>query len=185
LIEDNTAFKTFLADYAENFNFDELEIQDSAVVYDGREYSIDDLEQELGEELTAVENGQSLRERFEKNNALFITGILIYLVLMFPQIDEAMLWYGEKLHELQAFVQSFTSNTSQEVFAFTIRDITYLRIEPNAKSSRLATIVYDTRLRVISPETPRWLYVEYTDEQGNTLTGWVSKVSVEMDAGTD
>jgi hypothetical protein len=181
LIESNMAFKSFLADYAVNFNFDELEIQDGALAYDGCEYSIDDLEQELSEELTAIENGQPLRERFEKNNVLFIIGILIYLFLMFPQIDEALPWYGEKFNELQTYVQSLTSNLPQEVFAFTIKDITYLRLEPNAKSGRLATIVHDTRLRIISSETPRWLYVEYTDEQGNTLTGWVSKVSVEID----
>jgi hypothetical protein len=181
LLENNSALTSFLAEYARNFNFDKLDIQDGALVYDGREYSIDDLQLEIDDEIEAVENKQSLREKTDKNNGLFIIGVLISLFLLFPQIDEAIPWYAEKYEALQAYIQLLSGIISQETYAFTIKEATYLRAKPNAKSQRITTVLYDTKLRIISSDTPRWLCVEYTDEQGTTIVGWVSKVSVEMD----
>lgn len=183
LLENNKTFTSFLEKYAQDFDFDCLNIQDGALVYDGHEYSIGDLQQEFNDEIAAIENKQSLRERFEKNNTLFVIGILIYLFLLFPQIDKVVPWYSEKYEALQAFVQSVSATMQQGLYVFTIKDITYLRMEPNVKSKILANIVYHTRLRVISTETSRWLKVEYTDEQGIVVIGWVSRVSVEMEKG--
>jgi hypothetical protein len=111
---------------------------------------------------------------------IFIIGFIITLLLAFPQLDDALSWYKERLDMLKPFFQSLLDITIEEIYVYTIKETTYLRVEANAKSMKILTLAYDTRLRVLSSETPRWFEVEYIDENEDVFTGWVSKTSVQI-----
>lgn len=70
-----------------------------------------------------------------------------------------------------------SQDTHAETFAYVIRDSAILRESADSKSPQIVRVLYDTKLRVIS-EVPRWVQVEYIDEEGNLLIGWISKISV-------
>ena len=63
---------------------------------------------------------------------------------------------------------------------FTIKERSILREEASSTAARIRYLPYDTPLEIIS-DIPRWYQVTYTDENGAEITGWISKISVELE----
>lgn len=66
------------------------------------------------------------------------------------------------------------------VFVSQIKERSILREEASSTAARIRYLPYDTPLEIIS-DIPRWYQVTYTDENGSEITGWISKISVELE----
>jgi len=171
---------SFLEEYVQRFDFDSLEVYEDTLTYDGRAYSCEDLERLYADESDALKRKETLRERFEKNSVIFVMGFIITIFLSLQQFHNTIIWSGEQIRSLQATIMPGFEDVQENAYAYTIKENSYLRAMPDARSEVMARLVFDTQLRILSTDVPRWIEVEYITCDGRILIGWISKISVEM-----
>jgi hypothetical protein len=165
-----------------DFDWNALSFDTSAgiLAYDGAEYSMDEIE-ETAFQLSSdtVPNTDRSTKRPTLRNVIIA---LIFAIYTAPaQIAEATTWYKENVPGIiESLAQIMgIEYTVEDVYVFVINERgTALRDEADAKAVKIFQLPFDSRLRVLS-EVPRWREVEYLKEDGEVITGWVSKVSIE------
>lgn len=173
------AAQSNLADITRGFDFSSLNYGEGTLIYDGQEYAIDGLGAELDNEIAIVEKHKSIPEKFEDAKKKFwLIFLIFYIISSIPDLADKAEWYAAKI---QTAISMLTAeDTSTDVFAYVIKESAVLRESADSKSTQIARLLYDTKLRIIS-EVPRWYEVEYIDDEGNSLVGWISKISVSTE----
>ncbi|OPX92503.1 MAG: hypothetical protein A4E53_00490 [Pelotomaculum sp. PtaB.Bin104] len=165
-----------LAEMVRGFDFSSISYGEDTLIYDGQEYTSAELSAELNNEISLVETHKTFPEKLaELKNKLWLIIIIIQLLYNAPDVEDKVKYYTEKIETVISIFSS--QGMYEDVFAYVIRDSAVLRESADSKSPQIVRLLYDTKLRVIS-EVPRWIQVEYTDEQGNSFIGWISKISV-------
>ncbi len=171
------AAQSNLVDMARGFDISLLSFGEGTLIYDGQEYTIDELGTELDNEIAIVEKHKTIPEKFEDAKKKFwLIVLIIYIVSVIPEVAEKVEWYTEKI-QAAISILGLQEETSADVFAYVIKDSAVLRESANSKSPQIIRLLYDTKLQVIS-DIPRWYEVEYIDDEGNSVIGWISKISV-------
>lgn len=168
------------AEMVRGFDFSSLSYGEGTLIYGGQEYTSDELSAELSNEIALVEKHKTVPERFEEAKKKFwLIFLIIYIISIIPDLADKADWYTEKI---QTTISLFASQeeTSADVFAYVIKDSAVLRESASPKSPQIGYLLYDTKLRVIS-DVPRWFEVEYIDDAGNSIIGWISKISVSTE----
>lgn len=149
--------------------------EDGSILFDGVNYSPEELPGELEAQISEAKSGTiSLREKFEGlKKRLWLLLLILQMILFLPQIPAALEFYGTIVAQIEDVVQQ----TNQ--ICFTIRESSYLRESANSSAEIALTIPYDTPLEIIET-IPRWYQVKYTNADGQTVSGWISKISVEI-----
>ncbi|ACV61886.1 hypothetical protein Dtox_0999 [Desulfofarcimen acetoxidans DSM 771] len=180
IISDTPLIKTIadaqlnFAEMVRGFDFNFISFGEGTLIYDGHEYTSAELSMELDNEIVLVQTHKSIPERFEEfKKKYWVIPFIIFILLTLPDVSDKIEYYSEKIKA----VISTLSPQHEETFAYVIRDSAVLRESADSKSPQLVRLLYDTKLQMIS-EMPRWVQVEYIDEQGNSFTGWISKISV-------
>jgi hypothetical protein len=171
------AAQSNFVDMARGFDISLLSFGEGTLIYDGQEYTIDELGTELDNEIAIVEKHKTIPEKFEDAKKKFwLIVLIIYIVSVIPEVAEKVEWYTEKI-QAAISILGLQEETSADVFAYVIKDSAVLRESANSKSPQIIRLLYDTKLQVIS-DIPRWYEVEYIDDEGNSVIGWISKISV-------
>jgi hypothetical protein len=171
------AAQSNLVDMAQGFDISLLSYGEGTLIYDGQEYTIDELGKELDNEIAIVEKHKTIPEKFEDAKKKFwLIVLIIYIVSVIPEVAEKVEWYTEKI-QTAISILGLQEEASAAVFAYVIKDSAVLRESANSKSPQIIRLLYDTKLQVIS-DIPRWYEVEYIDDEGNSVIGWISKISV-------
>jgi hypothetical protein len=127
-------------------------------------------------EIALVEAHKTFPERLEElKNKFWLIVLIIQLLYIAPDVEDKVKSYTEKIETVISILSS--QDMSAEIFTYVIRDSAVLRESADSKSPQIVRLLYDTKLRVIS-EVPRWVQVEYIDDEGNSIIGWISKISV-------
>lgn len=165
------------ANMVQGYNFSSLRYEEDTLIYDGREYTIDELDTELNNEIDIVEKHKTIPEKFEETKKkLWLLFLLIYIISAIPDVVEKANWYAEKI-QTAISILDIQDETPTDIFAYITKDSAILRKSASPKSPQVSCLPYDTKLRVIS-DTPRWFEVEYIDNEGNSIIGWISKIGV-------
>lgn len=164
------------AEIVRGFDFDSISFGEDTLIYDGQEYTAAELSAELDNEITLVQTHKSVPELYDEfKKKYWVIAFIIFILLALPDVSDKIEYYTDKVKAVISILSS--QDTHAETFAYVIRDIAILRESADSKSPQIVRVLYDTKLRVIS-EVPRWVQVEYIDEEGNLLIGWISKISV-------
>jgi hypothetical protein len=165
-----------LAEMVRGFNLSSISFGEGTLIYDGQEYTSAELSAELDSEIALVQTHKSIPELYDEfKKKYWVITFIIFILLAFPDVSDKVEYYTEKVKAVISILSS--QDMYAETFAYVIRDSAVLRESADSKSPQIVRLLYDTKLRVIS-EVPRWVQVEYTDEEGNSFIGWISKISV-------
>ena len=167
-----------LTDWIRDFDMSSVRFNGDCLVYDGIEYTQEELAVELEQEIYAYEQGNELKDRVvEFKSKLWLLFLVISLIWSLPEAQERAEWFAENV---QKIVEMFEQNdVAVEVFAYTISESVPLRDAPSGDGKILKRLPIETVLRVLS-DKPRWFEIEYTADDDTVIIGWVSKRSVEV-----
>jgi hypothetical protein len=166
-----------------NLRFD---TERNSIIYGDEVFSIDELNEDIAAiDAAPVDEVEKLtaKERFDKLALRFWIVIAIFQLLSFvPDAAEKLEWYRDNIpkliERLVANDNAYTNNMHEYVYV--IKERAVLREEPSSKSTKVYQLLYDSQLRVIST-IQRWLEVEYNTDSGETVHGWISKISIEYE----
>ena len=159
---------------AKSFDWSLVEINDSAICFNGVEYTPEALEEAVETQLAEVKSEKlPLRERLDRWKEKFWALLMILSILSnLPNVPEKVEFYRDAIAQIQEYYDE-----SPQV-CYTIKERSTLREEPNANARRIMYLLYDTPLEIVG-EIPRWYQVKYTNANGQVVVGWISKISVE------
>lgn len=161
---------------ARHFDMSAVEIEDDKLVFDGVEYTEEDLSREMNAQIESLNSsGDELYEQFEFfKKKHWIPLFILWVLLSIPQWCDAVKWYIDKAEDAYEFVVE-TYKECQ-----TIKENAKLRVEPTPQAPVIMTVPLHTRLEILE-SVPRWHQVKYIDQNQEELRAWVSKVSVETE----
>jgi len=159
---------------AKSFDWSLVEIGDSAIRFDGVEYTPEALEETVETQLAEAKTEKlPLRERLECwKEKLWALLMILSLLSNLPDVPEKVEFYRHAIAQIQEYYDE-----SPQV-CYTIKERSILREEPNSDAKRIMYLPYDTALEILD-EIPRWYQVKYTTANNEELIGWISKISVE------
>lgn len=174
-----SSISTFDAEYIANAGdyavLDEVDFsEDNSLIYDGKSYSEEELNQELHRQIELVKKEkQPLREKYEHlKQKLWLVLLVLQIVLTIPDVPQKIQFYKELVWTASE-IQEETSK-----ICFTIKECAYLRESAASDAPKIIVLPYDTALEIVK-DIPRWYLVKYVDENGVEYIGWISKISVE------
>ena len=161
---------------ARHFDMSAVEIEDDKLVFDGVEYTEEDLSREMNAQIESLNSsGDELYEQFEFfKKKHWIPLFILWVLLSIPQWCDAVKWYIDKAEDAYEFVVE-TYRECQ-----TIKENAKLRAKPTPQAPVIMTVPLRTRLEILE-SVPRWHQVKYIDQNQEELRAWVSKVSVETE----
>lgn len=169
------------AEMVRGFDFSSISYGEGILIYDGQEYTTAELNAELDNEIALVKTHKSVPEIFDEfKKKYWVITLIIYILLWIPDVSDKIEYYTEKIKTVISILSS--QDMYEETFAYVIKDSAVLRESAGSKSPQIIRLLYDTKLRVVS-EVPRWVQVEYIDDEGNSFIGWISKISVTTEDG--
>jgi|GEM_PF-6487489 len=177
-----STFAESLQRVLQSFDLGQIEVSEKGnLVYDGCEYSEDELTMELDSQIELINNPKTpktLKENFELlKRKIWLILLILHIYTVIPDFVDKTSWYKENIPNLTALFKNHDQE-EREHCAYVIKEKAILRKNADPTSSRVAKLLYDTRLKIIA-DIPRWYEVVYEGEDGNVLRGWISKVSVE------
>jgi hypothetical protein len=189
LVNEISTFDNNIINIANQFDWSNLEfnVERKLILYDNEEVSLDDFNKELVavNELSVVEKENiTVKDKYEQLKAKYwIIFLILYIIWVTPEVVDKMKWYANVVPKLMEKIFD-NEDGSENTYVFVIKESAVIREEPNSKSPIKYKLLYDSPLRVIST-VPRWIEVEYTEDDGNIIQGWISKISVEYDENAD
>lgn len=161
---------------AQHFDMSAVEIEDDKLVFDGVEYTEEDLSREMNAQIEGLNSSEdALYEKYELlKKKYWIPLLILWVFLNIPQWCDTIKWYVDKAEDAYEFVVE-TYRECQ-----TIKENAKLRAEPTPQAPVLMTVPLHTRLEILE-SVPRWHQVKYIDQNQEELRAWVSKVSVETE----
>jgi hypothetical protein len=168
-----------------NLRFDTL---NNSVIYGDEVFSLDELNEDIAD-IEAVGSTeaekQTVKDKLDGIAKKFWLIIAIFQLLCFvPDAAEKLEWFKDNIPKLidKLFVDDAvnTDATAADVYVYVIKERAALREEPKSKSKKVFQLLYDSQLLVVST-VPRWIEVEYNTDSGETIRGWISKISVEYE----
>ena len=132
-----------------------------------------------------IKKHKSVRESFdefiEESKKKFWAVIVIITIFMFiPDFVDKIKWYIDHIPKMIDLIDMKKDvDVDKIIYVYTTNERTPLRENADAKAKKLLWLLIDTKLRIIN-DIPRWYEVEYTNEDGIAITGWVAKRSVEI-----
>jgi len=97
---------------------------------------------------------------------------ILFILNQVPDVIQNAEWYQEKLAPIAHFL--FSKNRVGYINAMSA----IIREEANPRSNELATVLYSEKV-IILGDVPYWFQVQYTDEHGNEIYGWIAKLNVD------
>ena len=169
------SFDSAILETAKSLDLSDIEIHDDgAITYDGVRYDSEriatvlDTQIEVAKKPTVWEQFEALKQR------LWLLLLILNIIMFLPQVPETVEFYCDAVAQIQDILEE------KSRICFTIKERSILREEASSTAARIRHLPYDTPLEIIS-DIPRWYQVTYTDENGAEITGWISKISVELE----
>ncbi|MBR5486021.1 MAG: SH3 domain-containing protein [Oscillospiraceae bacterium] len=158
------------------FDWNQVEVWQDVLVYDGVEYALEDIGEEVNCQLEEIINvDKSLKKKLEEwSKKYWLIIMFVNILLVIPEIPDKIVFYCNVVNYIQE-----VSEIAPKL-CYTKRECSFIREEPNSRAKKVVLLPYDTSLEIID-KIPRWVKVRYVDEQGNEIVGWISKISVEED----
>jgi hypothetical protein len=179
---DGDAFRAMNQVNWANLQFD---VENNSIIYADEVFSLDELNEDIAAidavGTTAAEKKITLTTLQKK---FWILIVIFQLVFFVPDAAEKLEWFKNTIPKLlDKLIVDDTVNTDAavtDVYVYVIKERAALREEPKSKSNKVFQLLYDSQLLIVST-VPRWIEVEYNTDSGETIRGWISKVSVEYD----
>ena len=169
------SFDSAILETAKSLDLSDIEIHDDgAITYDGVRYDSERIATVLDTQIEVAKK-PTVREQFEAlKQRLWLLLLILNIIMFLPQVPETVEFYCDAVAQIQDILEE------KSRICFTIKERSILREEASSTASRIRYLPYDTPLEIIS-DIPRWYQVTYTDENGAEITGWISKISVELE----
>ena len=168
-------FDSAILETAKSLDLSDIEIHDDgAIIYDGVRYDSERIATVLDTQIEVAKK-PTVREQFEAlKQRLWLLLLILNIIMFLPQVPETVEFYCDAVAQMQDILEE------KSRICFTIKERSILREEASSTAARIRYLPYDTPLEIIS-DIPRWYQVTYTDENGAEITGWISKISVELE----
>ena len=169
------SFDSAILETAKSLDLSDIEIHDDgAITYDGVRYDSERIATVLDTQIEVAKK-PTVREHFEAlKQRLWLLLLILNIIMFLPQVPETVEFYCDAVAQIQDILEE------KSRICFTIKERSILREEASSTAARIRYLPYDTPLEIIS-DIPRWYQVTYTDENGAEITGWISKISVELE----
>lgn len=169
------SFDSAILETAKSLDLSDIEIHDDgAITYDGVRYDSERIATVLDTQIEVAKK-PTVREQFEAlKQRLWLLLLILNIIMLLPQVPETVEFYCDAVAQIQDILEE------KSRICFTIKERSILREEASSTAARIRYLPYDTPLEIIS-DIPRWYQVTYTDENGAEITGWISKISVELE----
>ena len=169
------SFDSAILETAKSLDLSDIEIHDDgAITYDGVRYDSERIATVLDTQIEVAKK-PTVREQFEAlKQRLWLLLLILNIIMFLPQVPETVEFYCDAVAQMQDILEE------KSRICFTIKERSILREEASSTAARIRYLPYDTPLEIIS-DIPRWYQVTYTDENGAEITGWISKISVEVE----
>ena len=169
------SFDSAILETAKSLDLSDIEIHDDgAITYDGVRYDSERIATVLDTQIEVAKK-PTVREQFEAlKQRLWLLLLILNIIMFLPQVPETVEFYCDAVAQIQDILEE------KSRICFTIKERSILREEASSTAARIRYLPYDTPLEIIS-DIPRWYQVTYTDENGAEITGWISKISVELE----
>lgn len=169
------SFDSAILETAKSLDLSDIEIHDDgAIIYDGVRYDSERIATVLDTQIEVAKK-PTVREQFEAlKQRLWLLLLILNIIMFLPQVPETVEFYCDAVAQMQDILEE------KSRICFTIKERSILREEASSTAARIRYLPYDTPLEIIS-DIPRWYQVTYTDENGAEITGWISKISVELE----
>ena len=169
------SFDSAILETAKSLDLSDIEIHDDgAIIYDGVRYDSERIATVLDTQIEVAKK-PTVREQFEAlKQRLWLLLLILNIIMFLPQVPETVEFYCDAVAQMQDILEE------KSRMCFTIKERSILREEASSTAARIRYLPYDTPLEIIS-DIPRWYQVTYTDENGAEITGWISKISVEVE----
>lgn len=169
------SFDSAILETAKSLDLSDIEIHDDgAITYDGVRYDSERIATVLDTQIEVAKK-PTVREQFEAlKQRLWLLLLILNIIMFLPQVPETVEFYCDAVAQIQDILEK------KSRICFTIKERSILREEASSTAARIRYLPYDTPLEIIS-DIPRWYQVTYTDENGAEITGWISKISVELE----
>lgn len=169
------SFDSAILETAKSLDLSDIEIHDDgAITYDGVRYDSERIATVLDTQIEVAKK-PTVREQFEAlKQRLWLLLLILNIIMFLPQVPETVEFYCDAVAQIQGILEE------KSRICFTIKERSILREEASSTAARIRYLPYDTPLEIIS-DIPRWYQVTYTDENGAEITGWISKISVELE----
>lgn len=169
------SFDSAILETAKSLDLSDIEIHDDgAITYDGVRYDSERIATVLDTQIEVAKK-PTVREQFEAlKQRLWLLFLILNIIMFLPQVPETVEFYCDAVAQIQDILEE------KSRICFTIKERSILREEASSTAARIRYLPYDTPLEIIS-DIPRWYQVTYTDENGAEITGWISKISVELE----
>lgn len=169
------SFDPSILESAKSLDFADIEVHnDGAITYDGVTYDSEKIAAVLDTQIEVAKK-PTLREQFEAlKQRLWLLLFILSIIMFLPQVPETVEFYCDAVAQIQDILEE------KSRICFTIKEHSILREEASSTAARIIYLPYDTPLKIID-DIPRWYQVMYTDGNGTEITGWISKISVELE----
>lgn len=169
------SFDPSIFEAAKSLDFSDIEVHDDgAITYDGVTYDSEKIAAVLDTQIEVAKK-PTLREQFEAlKQRLWLLLFILSIIMFLPQVPETVEFYCDAVAQIQDILEE------KSRICFTIKERSTLREDASSAATRIMYLPYDTPLKIID-DIPRWYQVTYTDENGTEITGWISKISVEVE----
>lgn len=169
------SFDSAILETAKSLDLSDIEIHDDgAITYDGVRYDSERIATVLDTQIEVAKK-PTVREQFEAlKQRLWLLLLILNIIMFLPQVPETVEFYCDAVAQIQDILEE------KSRICFTIKERSILREEASSTAAPIRYLPYDTPLEIIS-DIPRWYQVTYTDENGAEITGWISKISVELE----
>ena len=169
------SFDSAILETAKSLDLSDIEIHDDgAIIYDGVRYDSERIATVLDTQIEVAKK-PTVREQFEAlKQRLWLLLLILNIIMFLPQVPETVEFYCDAVAQIQDILEE------KSRICFTIKERSILREEASSTAAPIRYLPYDTPLEIIS-DIPRWYQVTYTDENGAEITGWISKISVELE----
>lgn len=169
------SFDSAILETAKSLDLSDIEIHDDgAIIYDGVRYDSERIATVLDTQIEVAKK-PTVREQFEAlKQRLWLLLLILNIIMFLPQVPETVEFYCDAVAQMQDILEE------KSRICFTIKERSILREEASSTAARIRYLPYDTPLEIIS-DIPRWYQVTYTDENSAEITGWISKISVELE----
>ena len=169
------SFDPSIFEAAKSLDFSDIEVHDDgAITYDGVTCDSEKIAAVLDTQIEVAKK-PTLREQFEAlKQRLWLLLFILSIIMFLPQVPETVEFYCDAVAQIQDILEE------KSRICFTIKERSTLREDASSAATRIMYLPYDTPLKIID-DIPRWYQVTYTDENGTEITGWISKISVEVE----
>lgn len=166
----------YLAEEEFDFAFTEDEFsvsEDGGFILEDEEFSMNEvmdyLEKMMCKQDELLENDRTseIDDKTSKRESRlqFLVSLLLTILFYLIPVDRLQEFFDPEVIATKCFVTEHKSR---------------LYAEANSSTSEIAILPEETELAIIEDDQ-RWYYVEYSDQDGNTLRGWIPKDNVEAE----